>query len=369
MKFFSIMIALPLITGLFLVGCAVRQPVQPIPDFTPAMFNSNDYVSAVDNFLIILDASSSMDADYMGNQKFSIATQIINRMSQTLPELGQNAGLRSFGHSSKVSDKQTVLFYGMENYTQKGLNKKSGLISSPGGTSPLHKALTEAGQDLAGFPGKTAVIILTDGQEQFDLKSPVTLKAAQTLKDQLGSGLCVYPIFVGDDENGVVLMDKIAQIGECGFASNANSLLAGSGMATFVKKIFLTEKPVAPKTMAVAPPMPEVWIIDEEAYFDFDKAIVKPGAFNFLDKIAEFLKGNPKIFVKIQGHTDSVGTKAYNEILSLQRAQAVQTYLMDKGVDKSRMSCEGFGFSKPASSNKKEKGRSLNRRVEIYPVK
>ncbi|WP_300464550.1 OmpA family protein [Desulfobacula sp.] len=400
MKFFRIMVVLPLIS-LFLFGCAVRQQAQPMADFTPTMFNSNDYVSAVDNFLIILDASSSMDTNYMGNKKFKIATQIVNRMSQTLPELGQNAGLRSFGHSPKVSDKQTVLFYGMENFTQSGLNEKSRLISSPGGTSPMHKALTEAGQDLVGFPGKTAVIIITDGQEQVGLESPVTLEAAQTLKDQLGSELCFYPISVGDDENGGTLMDEIAGIGECGFASNADTLLTGSGMATFVRKIFLTQKPMAPKdsdndgvtddldkcpgtpqgikvnvdgcppvikTKAVAPPMGETWIIDE-AYFDFDKVVVKPGAFDFLDKIAEFLKGNPGVFVKIQGHTDNVGTKAYNDILSLQRAQAVKTYLMDKGIDKSRMSCEGFGFSKPTASNETEKGRRLNRRVEMYPVK
>lgn len=401
MKIFKTMITLPLITVLFLFGCAFRQPVQTIPNFTPTMFNSSDYDSAVDNFLIILDASSSMDANYLGNQKFEIATHIVNRMSQTLPELGQNAGLRSFGHSSKVSDKQTVLFYGMENFTQSGLNEKLGLVSSPGGTSPMHKALTEVRQDLADFPGKTAVIILTDGQEQFGLTSPVTLEAAQMLKDQLGSELCFYPILVGDDENGVALMDKIAQIGECGFASNADTLLTSSGMATFVKEVFLTEKPMVPKdsdndgvtddldkcpgtpkgikvdadgcppvvkTKAVAPPMEKTWIIDE-AYFDFDKVVVKTGAFDFLDKIAGFLKENPETSIKIQGHTDSVGTKAYNDILSLQRAQAVKTYLMDKGIDKSRMSCEGLGFSKPTASNETEKGRALNRRVEIYPVK
>lgn len=406
MKNFSTMVILLLITALFLFGCAVRQPVQSFPGFTPTMFNSKDYDSAVDNFLIILDASSSMNANHMGNQKFEIATQIVNRMSQTLPELGQSGGLRSFGHSSKVSDKQTVLFYGIENFTHKGLDERLGLISSPGGNSPMHKALTEAGQDLTDSPGKTAVIILTDGQEQSGLTSPVTLKAVQMLKDQLGSELCFYPILVGEDENGVVLVDEIARIGECGFTSNADTLLTGSAMATFVKDIFLTEKPMTHKDSdndgvtddldkcpgtpqgikvnangcppvmkpkAVAPPvvtpqMEGIWVIDE-AYFNYDKALIKPGSFDFLDKIAEFLKENPENSIKIQGHTDSVGTKAYNDILSLQRAQAVKTYLMDKGIDKIRMSCEGLGFSKPTASNETEKGRALNRRVEIYQIK
>ena len=96
MKFFSTMIALPLMIVLFSVGCAVRQPAQPIADFTPAMFNSKDYVAAVDNFLIILDASSSMDTNYMGNQKFAIAVQIVNRMGQTLPGTGSECRAQIF---------------------------------------------------------------------------------------------------------------------------------------------------------------------------------------------------------------------------------------------------------------------------------
>jgi len=269
----------------------------------------------------------------------------------------------------------------------------------------MHMALTEAGTDLKNYPGKTAVVIISDGQEAVGLTSPITLTAAQALKDQLGPGLCFYPVFIADDQNGRVLMDKIARIGECGFVSEADTLLTGSGMAAFVRDVFLTRKPMAPKdsdndgvtdnldkcpgtpkgvkvdadgcpkvVKAAAPPIMAAlnskgaWVVDE-AYFDFDKAAVKKEAFDFLDKIAEFLKASPETFVKIQGHTDSVGTKAYNDILSLQRAQAVQTYLTDRGVDKSRLTCEGLGFSKPVASNKTDKGRAMNRRVELYPEK
>ncbi len=375
MKIFSTIFALPLITALFLFGCAAQQPVQPLPGFTPTTFNSTDYVSSVDNFLIILDASSSMDDPYNGNKKFIVASEIIKRMSQALPELDQNAGLRSFGHNPQVSGKSTVLFYGMEKYTQKGLNEKLGLIVNAGGTSAMHTALTGAGQDLKNFSGKTAVIIISDGQEAVDLESPITLKAAQTLKDQMGADLCFYPILVGNNEKGVVLMDEIAKIGKCGFSTNADKLFAGSGMGQFVQDVFLTKKPMAkaPAPVAVtpkvaAPPVIEkVWVVDE-AYFDFDKIIIKPAGFDFLDKIVDVLKSRPDLFVKIQGHTDSIGTKAYNDVLSLKRADAVKAYLTGKGIDKNRLSCEGFGFSKPVESNKTDKGRALNRRVELYPI-
>ncbi len=76
-----------------------------------------------------------------------------------------------------------------------------------------------------------------------------------------------------------------------------------------------------------------------------------------------------EVSAKIQGHTDSVGTKAYNDALAVKRALAVKSYLTGKGIDENRLICKGFGFSKPAASNKTDKGRALNRRVEIYPSK
>jgi len=374
MKLFSIRIAVPLIAALFLFGCAGRQPAETIPGFTPAQINSDKYISAVDNFLIILDASSSMDDAFNGNKKFTAAREIVSRMNQTLPELGQNSGLRSFGHSPAVSDKLTVLFYGMEKYSTTGLNEKLNLISAPGGTSAGYAALTAAGQDLMGVSGKTAVIIISDGQKSVDLELAETMKTAQALKDQLGPGLCFYTILVGDDPDGVIIMDKIAGIGDCGFAVNADKLLTGSGMGQFVEDVFLTKK-IADTPVAKATPKPieavnekVAWVIGE-AYFDLDKTIIKPEAFDFLDQIAEFIIANPEISVTVQGHTDSVGTKAYNDILAVKRAQAVKAYLTGKGIDENRLTCEGFGFSKPAASNKTADGRSLNRRVELHPVK
>ncbi|MFN2359197.1 MAG: OmpA family protein [Desulfotignum sp.] len=380
MKFFGTRFILPLIAATFLFGCAAREPVQPIPAFTPTPFDANEWVSSVDNLLIILDASSSMDKTYAGNKKFAIANEIVKRLGHTLPELDQNAGLRSFGHSPKVSDKNTVLSYGMEKYTQKGLDEKMGLISSAGGTSAMHEALTAAGQDLENYAGKTAVVIISDAQPEFGLESPITLNAAQALKDQKGADICFYPVFVGDDEKGMALMENLADIGQCGFSTTSDKLLTGDGMGLFVQDAFLDKKPVAaapaPKEKEVvkeAAPAPiegldakGAWRVDE-AYFDFDKATVKPAAFDFLDKIVNVLKSRPELSVNIHGYTDNVGTKAYNDVLSLKRANAVKTYLTNRGIDQNRLFCQGFGSSDPAASNKTAEGRALNRRVELIP--
>jgi len=381
MRLFSTRIVVALFGALFLFGCAAQQPIKAIPAFSPTIFDSNEYDSAVDNFLIILDASSSMDDSYMGNKKFVVATQIVDRLNQTLPELGQNAGLRSFGHSKLVSDELTVLFYGMAQYSTKELDEKLKLISTSGGTSPMYGAITAAGQDLMGASGKTAVIIISDGQERYGIESTKTMATVQALKDQLGDGVCFYPIFVGDNADGMDLMNDIAKVGKCGFTSKSDTLLTSSGMGKFVEDVFLTRKAVAPVVVApevtVVVPPPVVieglnskgaWVVGE-AFFDFDKVVIKPGAFDYLDKIVEILKTNPEITVRIQGHTDSVGSKVYNDALSMKRAESVKTYLTNNGIDGSRLSCEGFGFSKPEASNATEEGRALNRRVELYPIR
>jgi len=123
--------------------------------------------------------------------------------------------------------------------------------------------------------------------------------------------------------------------------------------------------------LQAAQPIPDLstqgaWRVDE-AYFDFNKAVVKPKAFDFLDRIVDLLKSHPELFVNIYGNTDSVGTKAYNTVLSLRRANSVKTYLTDRGIDGNRLYCRGFGFSNPVAPNKTIEGRALNRRVELYP--
>ncbi|MCF8091174.1 MAG: OmpA family protein [Desulfotignum sp.] len=377
MKSLSIKLFTVLAIAFLLSGCyAQKEKIKTLPAFTLAPFSADDYVSSIDNFVIVLDASSSMGKSYMGNEKFDMATQIVSRMNQALPELGQNGALRSFGHSPAISDKNTVLFYGMEKYSTTALGEKLNMIYEAGGTSSMQKALTASGQEeLNSVSGKTAVIIISDGQPDYSLESAITLKAAQALKDQLGPGLCYYPVLVGDDEKGTVLMDDIARISECGFVSNADTLLTNAGMAKFVKDVFLAKKP---KVQAAPAPAPApvalkgtnaqgIWVVGE-TYFDFDKSVIKPEAFDYLDEIADVLKTHPQVNVKVQGHTDSTGTKAYNDKLSIRRAQAVKTYLMDKGIHGYRLILEGFGFSKPAATNTTDKGRSLNRRVELHPM-
>ena len=103
--------------------------------------------------------------------------------------------------------------------------------------------------------------------------------------------------------------------------------------------------------------------------FDTGKATIKFQSAEVLNQILNVLKKYPNSRFRIEGHTDSIGKKAKNMILSQNRADAVKVYLIQGGIDASRLESQGFGPEKPIASNKNKKGRELNRRVEINLIK
>jgi outer membrane protein OmpA-like peptidoglycan-associated protein len=105
--------------------------------------------------------------------------------------------------------------------------------------------------------------------------------------------------------------------------------------------------------------------IPDTVLFDFDSAELKAEASEILDEVAEVLRLLPDESAEIRGHTDDQGTAEYNARLSADRADAVRDYLVEAGVDPSRLSTEGVGFDEPIASNDTEAGRAQNRRVEI----
>jgi OOP family OmpA-OmpF porin len=99
--------------------------------------------------------------------------------------------------------------------------------------------------------------------------------------------------------------------------------------------------------------------------FDFDKSIIKEGYYKDIDDLVEVMKQYPDLKIVIEGHTDSVGTTAYNQKLSQERAHAVKKYMVEKsGIDAKRIIAEGFGQEQPIDSNATKEGRRKNRRVE-----
>ena len=102
--------------------------------------------------------------------------------------------------------------------------------------------------------------------------------------------------------------------------------------------------------------------------FDHDSSVLKTGAYDELDRVANVLIKYPQTRINIEGHTDSTGTEEYNMALSRKRAEAVKTALIGKGLTPARLQTIGFGESKPVATNDTPEGRQLNRRVRVVIV-
>ena len=123
-------------------------------------------------------------------------------------------------------------------------------------------------------------------------------------------------------------------------------------------------RPVAPP----APPAASKVTFAADAFFDFDKSVLKPEGRAKLDDLVSKIRGvNLEVIIAV-GHTDSIGSDAYNQRLSVRRAEAVKAYLVTKGIERNRVYTEGKGEKQPVADNKTSEGRAKNRRVEIEVV-
>jgi len=132
--------------------------------------------------------------------------------------------------------------------------------------------------------------------------------------------------------------------------------------------------PVAPPSVApvvpVAPPAPvsEKVTFAADAFFDTAKSVLKPDARAKLDDLVAKTKDvNLEVIIAV-GHTDSDGSDAYNQKLSVARAESVKKYLVSKGIETNRVYTEGKGEKQPVADNKTKEGKAKNRRVEIEVV-
>jgi outer membrane protein OmpA-like peptidoglycan-associated protein len=147
--------------------------------------------------------------------------------------------------------------------------------------------------------------------------------------------------------------------------------LVGAGMAAAycwvhgaeAQQVVVVEEVVV-EEVAVAEPA-EAVRVELDVKFDFDKAEVKQESYGDIKALADFMKQYPQTSTVVEGHTDSVGSDAYNQGLSERRASAVRDVLVNQyGVESGRVQAVGYGESRPVADNATADGRAINRRVE-----
>ena len=376
-----------------LLGCAASRVRPTISLFSPSKLQKDQFQPKVDNFVVILDTSSSMSEKYRGYSKFKIAVDYLSAMNQTIPELNYNSALVTFSSIFEIPERSTFLAYGPTKYSTAGLESALNGVKlfAENSSHPPVKAISVTEKELISTQGKTAIIIVSDGVDM----NQMTLKAVYDLKDKMGDRVCIYPIRIGDDSAGKKYMESISAIGACGFPVMVVDHKTSMTMGDLVEMIFLTkaQKPATRSVKVVnqmdsdgdgvtddkdqCPNTPVgatvdargCWTYAASVLFDFDSVDIKPGAYSMLNEAYDILKKNQEIVLELDGHTDNIGSEEYNMKLSENRANAVMEYFVGKGIDPNRFIAKGFGFTKPAASNDTKEGRAQNRRVELTPFK
>jgi len=326
-------------------------------------------IPKIDNFIVVFDESGSMYLTDQGRNpaKAKVAKEIITALNERIPELGYKGSITVFAPDKSLLG-PTAFNRGSFGQAYGGLAETGQIF---GNRTPLGDAILALDPLLSKSAGKTAVLIVSDGENNMGMDA---LEAAKTIQGKYPY-VCFDSISLADSERGRAILKNISQLNNCVYADGSELASNPAAIDQLAKDIFYTievREVVAEKVEVVpvkaAVVVPKV-IELKPVHFEFDKYDLTPTAQINLDENAELLRDNSDLKVVIQGNTDSIGTEAYNLTLSERRAQTVFDYLRSNGIAPERMQTVGYGFSRPVADNKTPEGRALNRRSEIQPLR
>jgi OOP family OmpA-OmpF porin len=288
-------------------------------------------------------------------------------LNKRIPELGYNGSLTVFAPDRTIMG-PTEFNRASFGQSIEGMPETGKIF---GNRTPLGDSIMQLDGLLGRSSGKTAVLLVSDGEKNIGMDA---LEAAKTMHGKYPD-VCFHSVSLADSERGRAILKEISQVNDCVYADGTKLASDPTALDQFARDVFYTvkvrdivvekvvEEVVAVEATAVVPEVVEL----KRVHFEFDKYDLTPAAQMTLDENANTLRNNSDLSVVIQGNTDSIGTEAYNQTLSEQRAQAVYDYLRSKGVAPERMQTVGYGFSRPIADNGTPEGRALNRRSEIQP--
>jgi len=174
--------------------------------------------------------------------------------------------------------------------------------------------------------------------------------------------IVIEPKAAANAQNSAASSSKSPQVDQAPAAQQAPSPLDAPGLQP------APASAPSPATAAAPAAVSSKVTYAADTFFDFNKSVIKSEAKAKLDDLVDKIKAvNLEVIIAV-GHTDAVGSDAYNQKLSMRRSNAVKAYLINKGVDKTRIYTEGKGEKQPVADNGTKEGRAKNRRVEIEVV-
>ncbi len=357
----------------FVMGCAAQKAGMQAVDLNPKI-KSGQFMQKVDTFMVIFDASSSMNEPYKNDSKMNQQKRLVALLDNTIPNLKLTGGLRIFGQLTLFGDASSKAVYWSTDYRKPDLTKAIASFTAGSGFSPLDAALDGTTDDLRSQSGRMAVIAFSDGEDMQQYK-PVA--AAKKMKDAYGDKICIYTVHLGNNAGGRKLMQQVADQGQCGAMVTGDSISSAEGMANFVDRIFLETRreeqaklpaPIpglSQKDKSVEPEISKKGRATLLVGFDFDSAMVKPKYHKEIENLADIMKKYPDMNIMVEGHTCNIGSVKYNKKLSQRRAEAIKEVLVKKfKIDAARIKAKGYGLTQPIANNTTREGRQQNRRVE-----
>ncbi len=307
-------------------------------------------VPKVDNFIIFVDHSGSMAQGYnqTGEKKIILAKAMVAKMNAGIPELGYTSGYYTFAPFAAYSQPAP--------YSKAAIDQANNSLDTSYDIfkrqTPMGNGLIDLDAVLAGMSGKTAVIIVTDGDNN---KGADPVAQAQAMYAKYAGKVCFHVVSYADNDNGRMVVEEIRALNSCSVPADGMALMDDATMAQFIKDVFFEE---------VAVPVETENIVFRSLNFDFDSYAIKDEMIPALEQAQFILQEQPAIDVVVEGWTDWIGTDEYNMGLSKNRANAVKNWLVEHGVDEARIEAVGQGESMKYDNTTAE-GRKLNRRVEI----
>ena len=369
------LVGLAMIVGLIIPGLIVTNVfaqkliVKEVPVQRVRMVQ--EVVKTADNFIVLFDASGSMQDLYKvtNMKKIDLAEAMFKSRAGRVPELDWNAGLylytpwKSF-YEMQAFDKEK---FGAA-VDEMAAYKPS--LSYKNQPSPLGNAIKNLDPILAKLSGKTAVFVFSDGQ--FTLSQPkiYPVPAAKEIASKY-KDVCFNIISSAQTPKSEKLLNDLAAVNVCSRVVTFDAMLARpeyiTGAIYVVRDRALVETQLISKVVGV-----EL----DSILFDYNKADIRPEYHDKLDALAKYLEKNPDTYALIEGFADSTGDPTYNMMLSRQRAESVKNYLMEKeifsaaeanvsAIAEKRLVTVWYGPVVPEGSNETAEGRQLNRRVRI----